>query len=285
MRDQGLRDRVAEFYSTALWDFMLVWSSRHHYGIHYGFHDADHRAHRDAVLNMNRVLAERSGVSAGMRILDAGCGIGGSAIWLAEEFGVYVVGVTLSARQAATATQLAKMKGVNHLVEFHVRDFAETGLPTASFDVVWTLEAVCYAESKLEFLREAWRLLRTGGSLAIADTFWRTERISMEEKQEMDQWLASWAIPGLETVSSFQNLLQQAGFKGAWYEDMTKYIVPSAKRYYLWGILAYPLGKALTWLGIRPKCEIADNIRLGAVQQYRTLRKGLWVYGMFSVNK
>jgi tocopherol O-methyltransferase len=63
--------------------------------MHYGFWDKETSNHAEALINMNRALATRAEVRPGDHVLDAGCGIGGSAIWLARDFGVRVVGITL----------------------------------------------------------------------------------------------------------------------------------------------------------------------------------------------
>ena len=51
---------------------------------------------------MNRVLADRAGIRPGQRVLDAGCGVGGSSLWLAEQRGAAVVGITPVASQVSS---------------------------------------------------------------------------------------------------------------------------------------------------------------------------------------
>ncbi len=67
---------------------------------------------------MNERLADRLDLKAGDHVLDAGCGIGGSSIWLAENFGVRVTGITISPTQIDQARKNAKKRGVEHLVNF-----------------------------------------------------------------------------------------------------------------------------------------------------------------------
>jgi cyclopropane-fatty-acyl-phospholipid synthase len=59
----------------------------------------------------------------GMRVLDIGCGFGTLAITLAQDYGVHVVGVTLSEVQLAEARRRAVEAGVADQVEFRLQDY------------------------------------------------------------------------------------------------------------------------------------------------------------------
>ena len=109
------------------------------------------RTDYEAQLNTNRQLAIRAGLARGQKVLDAGCGIGGSAIWLAETYGAQVFGVTVSADQVRRATANAAGRGVSHLVTFSQQDYTTLDVEAASFDVVWALESVSCALVKREF--------------------------------------------------------------------------------------------------------------------------------------
>jgi cyclopropane-fatty-acyl-phospholipid synthase len=78
-------------------------------------------------------VAAKLRLKPGMKVLDAGCGWGGLAIYLARTFNVDVTGVTLSGEQAAKATQRAAAAGLSGRVRFHQKDFRAM---TGSFDRV-----------------------------------------------------------------------------------------------------------------------------------------------------
>ena len=78
-------------------------------------------------------VAAKLQLKAGMKVLDAGCGWGGNAMYLARTFGVDVTGVTLSGEQTAKATQRAKEAGLSDKVRFYQKDFREM---TGEFDRV-----------------------------------------------------------------------------------------------------------------------------------------------------
>jgi SAM-dependent methyltransferase len=82
-------------------------------------------------------LIELLGLGPGRRVLDVGCGPGRHALGLASR-GIEVVGVDISPRFVATATDLARQQGVDHLVSFAVADARELDVGP-SFDAVISL--------------------------------------------------------------------------------------------------------------------------------------------------
>jgi cyclopropane fatty-acyl-phospholipid synthase-like methyltransferase len=222
--------RVVEYFDGINWDVRLFWTDSTTLGIHFGYWEADTRSHRDALVNNNRVLAEQAGLKPGMLVLDAGCGFGGSAIWMAEHFGVQVTGVTLSRNQAVQAKRSAAQRGVEHLTDFVVLDYSRMGLPEAAYDVVWAQESVCYAWDKHEFLAEAFRVLRPGGRLTLADGFRTARPFSEPDEKFLLRFAAGWGTPDYVTPDEFTFALYQVGFIEVDFTDATGYILPTVER-------------------------------------------------------
>jgi cyclopropane fatty-acyl-phospholipid synthase-like methyltransferase len=152
--------QVAEYHDKTLPFYKIFWHrDDESYALHYGFWDKHTKSVKVSLLNENKFLADILKISSGTKILDAGCGIGGSTIWLAKNFNVSVIGITLSQKQLEKANQLADIHGVQDKVEFRIQNFLHTRFPNDYFDVVWAIESVCHAENKKEFLVEAYRIL------------------------------------------------------------------------------------------------------------------------------
>jgi cyclopropane fatty-acyl-phospholipid synthase-like methyltransferase len=277
------QQQVIDYFDHTQNDYRLLWGTDRHFGLHCGYFDEHQHRHDDAVLNMNRVLATVAGISAGDHVLDAGCGIGGSAIWLAENLGASVVGVNINANQVALARTLAHARGLKNRVQFHVADFCATELDAESFDVVWALESACYAEDKARFLAEAYRLLRPGGRLVVADGFLTRDTFAPDEQRVIDRWQHGWAIAGVVSLHQFQTWLRAADFHRVGFQDITRHVVPSSRRILLATLLFYPLGKVLHWIGLRT--EIQNRGIASGYYQYQARRRGLGVYGIFVAEK
>lgn len=154
---------IQAYYDQTWFDYRWLWLDSSNRAIHFGYWDETTHSHADSLVVMNRVMAERVGLREGESVLDAGCGVGGAAIWLAENYRARVQGVTLVPSQVERAKRYAREGGVEHLAEFSVQDYRRTNFPDSSFDVVWSQESVCHLPVKDEFISEAFRLLKPGG--------------------------------------------------------------------------------------------------------------------------
>jgi tocopherol O-methyltransferase len=275
--------RVRAYYDQTWLDYRFFWFSSRNLAIHFGYWDATTRNHSAALLAMNRVLADTVGIRAGDRVLDAGCGVGGSTIWLAAHHGAEVVGITPVASQVARARAYARRRDLDALVTFEQQDYLDTPYPDASFDVVWAQESVAHTEHKDAFLAEAFRLLRPGGRLIVVDFFrWRRPYAELDERQLLGT-LADWASPDLSTVDEFDAWTQQAGFVDITWRDITDNVRPSIKRLYKLAMAMYPAGVAMRTMRLRKAVQHA-NMR-GAVNGWRTLRRGLWRESIMAARK
>src|SRR5690349_13856687 len=131
-----LARRLVAYYDQTWLDYRLLWLNGNNLAVHFGYSDATTRRHSDTLVNMNRVLATRAAIQPGERVLDAGCGVGGSSLWLAEQRGARVVGITPVASQVQRARRYAMLRGLAERVSFEQADYTSTPFPAQSFDVV-----------------------------------------------------------------------------------------------------------------------------------------------------
>ncbi|MFC4049118.1 geranyl diphosphate 2-C-methyltransferase [Actinomadura syzygii] len=96
------------------------------------------------------------------RLLDAGCGRGGSSLMANQRFGCRVDGVSISESQVEFATEQAARRGVDDKVGFHFKNMLDTGFETGAFQAIWNNESTMYVELGLLFAEHS-RLLRRGG--------------------------------------------------------------------------------------------------------------------------
>ncbi|MEK7118311.1 MAG: class I SAM-dependent methyltransferase [Patescibacteria group bacterium] len=89
------RKKIEDYYDYTLNFYKLFWHGDTR-AVHYGIWDEQTKNLRDALFDMNKFLAEKANIRRGEKVLDAGCGVGGSAFWLVENLGAQVVGITIS---------------------------------------------------------------------------------------------------------------------------------------------------------------------------------------------
>ncbi len=266
--------RVRAYYDQTWLDYRLLWLNRENRALHFGYWDATTRNHAESLINTNQVLARQIGIRSGQRILDAGCGVGGSAIWLAKTYGVEVVGITPVRSQVLRARRYASKHGVADRVSFDEQDYASTRFPDATFDVIWAIESVCHAPDIRRFLAEARRLLRSGGRLGLVEYMRFRRPYPLADEELLHSWLSGWAIPDLATGDEFLQWSAAEGFPDARLVDITTHVEPSLRRLHRLAVLCWPFARALRAAGLRSEMQ-HGNIR-GARDQYRAVKRGLW---------
>jgi arsenite methyltransferase len=118
---------------------------------------------------LTRRLAELAGVEQGLQVVDVACGNGTTALLLAREFGCGVVGVDLGARVIEQAAAAARAAGLGRRASFLVGDAEALPVADSRFDVVLSECSVCTFPDKRRAVAEMARVVRPGGTVAIAD--------------------------------------------------------------------------------------------------------------------
>lgn len=115
-------------------------------------------------------------IEPGQTIVDLGCGNGGAGLWVAQDLGVKLIGIDLSAAGVAAGTETARALGLGDTARFLEGDMTATGLASASCDGALSLDVLCFVPDKPAALREVARILRPGARFGI--TTWEQEGYS-----------------------------------------------------------------------------------------------------------
>lgn len=119
------------------------------------------------------LVAERCGLAAGQRVLDAGSGNGKATCRIASAHRVRIIGVTLSGYQVRVSRELAAEQGMADTVDFQVADVQDMPFPDDSFDAAYAIESLCHVNDRAAAYREIGRVLRPGGTMAATDVVLR----------------------------------------------------------------------------------------------------------------
>ena len=202
---------VASAYDSWTQDKLLerLWGEH----IHLGFYPSNKNIDfREAKVQFVHELVRWSGLDKlprGSRVLDVGCGIGGSSRILANYYGFNVTGITISPAQVKRAKELTPNKCS---CNFKVMDALDLKFDDGVFDGVWSVEAGAHMNNKTKFADQMLRTLRPGGYLALAD--WNSRDLknqppSMLEKIILKQLLEQWVHPKFISIKDFSSILRK----------------------------------------------------------------------------
>lgn len=165
-----------------------------------------------------------------IQILDLGCGVGSSALYLAQYLNkqAQIWGITISPAQVALAKQFQTQQSDLDNCQFLEGDFSNWPEELPMMDVAYAIEAFLHAASPERFFEAASRGIKSGGKLVLVDDFLspHTERAKLSQKQQ--QRLASfkhgWMAGSLLSVERADQIAKKLGFRLVSSQNLTPYM-------------------------------------------------------------
>ena len=264
---------IRDHYDTITPYYRSLWGEH----IHHGYWHGDESA-AEAQENLIRELAQRAHVEEGDRVLDVGCGLGGSSMYLAREYGVMARGITLSPKQVSAARDQARRRGLLGRVNFDVQDAHDLAKDPAFYDVIWVVECSEHLFDKAAFIAECARHLVPGGRLAVCA--WLVgDSLDAAQQRLVEAVRVGMLCPSFGTLDDYATWMTEGGLVVETAEDITRQVSRT------WSlcrpILEFPLVKTMLSAGNDKLAAFVDSF--SAIDEaYRT---GAMRYGMFVAHR
>ncbi|MER5181747.1 cyclopropane-fatty-acyl-phospholipid synthase family protein [Streptomyces sp. NPDC002896] len=185
----------------------------------------------DAQRDKLELVARKLGLRPGQRLLDVGCGWGSMAIHAAREYGVSVVGITLSGEQAAYARKRIAEEGLTDRIEIRVQDYRD--VVDGPFDAISSIGMAEHVGSAryLEYAKSLYALLKPGGRLLNHQIARRPQ--DDESSYAVDEFIDAYVFPDgeLQPAGTTVGLLEQAGFEVRDLESIREHYALTLRRW------------------------------------------------------
>lgn len=222
-----LNKHIAKFYNTSTQLWLDVWGEHMHQGF-YGKNGDEKKDHQQAQIDLITELIKWGHVKEANYILDAGCGVGGSARYFSKKFGAAVKGYTLSHIQAVKAKEFNLKSGLDNKIEIIEDDMLSLAPGQKKFDLIWSLESAEHISDKAGLLKLFYESLQPAGKLIIATWCVRPVPPDLSEKEKIiiRHVQHNYHLPPMLSIDEFKTMAVAAGFKNVVAEDWSKAVVP-----------------------------------------------------------
>jgi len=279
----NIKSQIQQFYdaSSGLWE--QVWGEHMHHG-YYGPTGREKKNRRQAQIDLIEELLSWGGVEQAEQILDVGCGIGGSSLYLAQKFSANVTGITLSPVQASRATERAQEAGLASQVQFQVADALNMPFADESFDFIWSMESGEHMPDKEQFLKECYRVLKVGGTFLMATWCHRpitpaTGELTADEQQHLREIYRVYYLPYVISLPEYEAIAHNLSFQNICSANWSDAVEP------FWDIVIDSAFEPTAIVGLLQSGWSTIQAALSLKLMSRGYERGLIHYGLLCAHK
>jgi tocopherol O-methyltransferase len=262
---------IAAHYDIVTAYYRSLWGEH----IHHGYWIRGNESKEEAQEQLVDLLAQVAELKPGSSLLDIGCGMGASSLYLAQKYHVRPTGISISSAQIEMARSDAIRANVD--AEFLLMD-AEAMQFDRAFDVLWSIEAISHFCNRQKFFSHAVQFLLPGGVFAFTDWFKRPG-LSAEQTRKHIAPIERGMLCELETMDDYQSYLAASGFTVEHRRELTQQCART------WDLGLDIIADKAIW-ALAAKLGKGFITYLNAFRFMRAgFRSGDFVYGLFVARK
>tara|TARA_R110001599_G_scaffold25289_1_gene90617 strand:- start:28 stop:894 length:867 start_codon:yes stop_codon:yes gene_type:complete len=239
-------EQIAHYYDANTRNFLRFGGAADTGAIHRAIWAPGIDSREDAFLYLNRLIADAirpllSAAPLDTHLIDLGCGVGGTAKFIANELGIRVTGISISATQIEIAKQRIQDSPPQERIDFICADF--DALPElGQADALCAIESFVHSRDATKFFSQAAAALRPKGRLIVCDDFLGDD-VSERGLRCVARFKKGWQLNSLITRGEVERLAQAHGLRLVESHSLTEYLrgFPSTIRWAVSTICSIPL--------------------------------------------
>lgn len=227
--------------------------------------------------------------------------VANAVVFLASEENDFVNGATLEVDggeststntpelKKSKATKMSKKQGNEESTEFVQGDFHNLPFEDETFDSVVAIETISHSDSKEKFLEEAYRVLKSRGTMIVSDGWLTGETYNLEnpedhsysekDRKQIENLLKGWALPEGRNYEEFEEMMEEVEFEDVDMEDHWDRIKPDVRKVFALGLIGVPMMKIARKLRLRNEWSVKQAYTLRA--QYPIFKEEKGVHADF----
>lgn len=207
------KHKIVEHYDVASPYYYSLWGEHLHHG--YWVHGDESK--ETAQIQLIEHLAQLANIKTGARILDIGCGFGGSSLYLTKKYDASTTGITISPVQVQMAKEAAAKANLD--ASFLLMD-AEDMQFAQPFDLLWSVESISHYHDPRKFFVSAVKFLKPGGCFALTDWF-QKETLSPADRKKFIEPIEKGMMVELRGMNDYGDFLVSSGLHVVHRQELT----------------------------------------------------------------
>jgi tocopherol O-methyltransferase len=214
LRRPNTKREIVQHYDVVSPYYRSLWGEH----LHHGYWIRGDESKEVAQLQLTEHLATLADIPEGAAVLDIGCGLGASSLYLARKYKARATGITISPVQVEMARKAALAAQVD--AQFLLMDAEALDFPQ-QFDVLWSVESISHYQDRRSFFANAERFLKPGGVFALTDWF-KKANLSAAQTRKFIEPIERGMFVELETMDYYESHLAGSGLQTVHRQELTR---------------------------------------------------------------